>query len=87
MNDIREAAVLSALRQQMTIAAAKRAVATGNLANVNTRGSKAQDADFSETLIESSGQRRDENDERPPHARRHRSADDDEGSRGLAARR
>ena len=39
MNDIREAAVLSALRQQMTIAAARQAVATGNLANVNTAGS------------------------------------------------
>ena len=50
MNDISDAAVLSALRRQMTIAAAKQAVSAGNLANVNTPGYKAQEADFSETL-------------------------------------
>jgi flagellar basal-body rod protein FlgB len=55
MNDISDAAVLSALRRQMTIAAAKQAVAAGNLANVNTPGYKAQDVDFSETLSDKLG--------------------------------
>ena len=56
MNDISDAAVLNALRRQMTIAAAKQAVAAGNLANVNTPGYKAQDIDFSETLSDKLGQ-------------------------------
>jgi flagellar basal-body rod protein FlgB len=56
MNDISDAAVLNALRRQMTIAAAKQAVAAGNLANVNTPGYKAQDVDFSETLSDKLGQ-------------------------------
>lgn len=55
MNDISDATVLSALRRQMTIAAAKQAVAAGNLANINTPGYKAQDADFSETLNDKLG--------------------------------
>jgi flagellar basal-body rod protein FlgB len=55
MNDISDAAVLSALRRQMTIAAAKQAVAAGNLANINTPGYKAQEADFSETLSDKLG--------------------------------
>ena len=55
MNDISDAAVLSALRRQMTIAAAKQAVAAGNLANINTPGYKAQEADFSETLNDKLG--------------------------------
>jgi flagellar basal-body rod protein FlgB len=50
MNDISDAAVLNALRRQMTIAAAKQAVAAGNLANVNTPGYKAQESTFSEAL-------------------------------------
>jgi flagellar basal-body rod protein FlgB len=50
MNDISDATVLSALRRQMTIAAARQAVAAGNLANINTPGYKSQEADFSETL-------------------------------------
>ena len=37
-----DSAVLAALRRQMTIAAAKQAVAASNLANVNTPGYKAQ---------------------------------------------
>src|SRR4029453_11789168 len=56
MNDISDAAVLNALRRQMTIAAAQQAVAAGNLANVNTPGYKAQDIDFSETLSDKLGQ-------------------------------
>jgi flagellar basal-body rod protein FlgB len=55
MNDISDAAVLNALRRQMTIAAAKQAVAAGNLANVNTPGFKAQEADFSEALDDKLG--------------------------------
>jgi flagellar basal-body rod protein FlgB len=55
MNDISDAAVLSALRRQMTIAAAKQAVAAGNLANINTPGYKSQEADFSETLSDKLG--------------------------------
>lgn len=55
MNDISDAAVLSALRRQMTIAAAKQAVSAGNLANINTPGYKAQEADFSDTLDEKLG--------------------------------
>jgi flagellar basal-body rod protein FlgB len=55
MNDISDATVLSALRRQMTIAAARQAVAAGNLANINTPGYKAQDADFSETLNDKLG--------------------------------
>ncbi len=55
MNDISDAAVLSALRRQMTIAAAKQAVAAGNLANINTPGYKAQEADFSDTLSDKLG--------------------------------
>jgi flagellar basal-body rod protein FlgB len=55
MNDISDAAVLSALRRQMTIAAAKQAVAAGNIANINTPGFKAQEADFSETLSDKLG--------------------------------
>jgi flagellar basal-body rod protein FlgB len=55
MNDISDATVLNALRRQMTIAAAKQAVAAGNIANINTPGYKAQDADFSETLNDKLG--------------------------------
>ena len=37
---------MAALRRQMTLAAAKQAVAASNLANVNTPGYKAQEVDF-----------------------------------------
>ena len=83
MNDISDAAVLSALRRQMTIAAAKQAVAAGNLANINTPGYKAQEADFSETLErQARRRRRAEDDQHPPPAgRRDRRPRRDEGSR------
>jgi flagellar basal-body rod protein FlgB len=45
-----DSAVLAALRQQMTLAAARQAVAASNLANVNTPGYRAREADFSATL-------------------------------------
>ena len=39
-----------ALRQQMTLAAARQAVASSNLANLNTPGYKAREADFGSAL-------------------------------------
>ena len=45
-----DSAVLNALRQQMTLAAARQAVAASNLANVNTPGYRAREADFGSTL-------------------------------------
>jgi flagellar basal-body rod protein FlgB len=45
-----DSAVLAALRRQMTIAAARQAIAASNLANVSTPGYKAQEADFADTL-------------------------------------
>jgi flagellar basal-body rod protein FlgB len=45
-----DSAVLAALRQQMTLSAARQAVAASNLANVNTPGYKARETDFSATL-------------------------------------
>jgi flagellar basal-body rod protein FlgB len=45
-----DSAVVAALRQQMTLAAARQAVAASNLANVNTPGYRARDADFGEAL-------------------------------------
>ena len=45
-----DSAVLAALRQQMTLAAARQAVASSNLANLNTPGYKAQEADFGSAL-------------------------------------
>jgi flagellar basal-body rod protein FlgB len=50
VSNISDAALMTALRQQMTIAAAKQVVAAGNLANVNTPGYKARAVDFSATL-------------------------------------
>jgi flagellar basal-body rod protein FlgB len=45
-----DSAVVAALRRQMTIAAARQAIAASNLANISTPGYKAQEADFAETL-------------------------------------
>ena len=50
MNDLTDAAVINALRRQMTTAAAKQVVASGNLANVNTPGFKAKEFEFSDAL-------------------------------------
>ena len=49
-----DSGVMAALRQQMTLAAARQAVAASNLANVNTPGYKAREADFEQTLDGSS---------------------------------
>ncbi|MEO5819676.1 MAG: flagellar basal body rod protein FlgB [Vicinamibacteraceae bacterium] len=45
-----DSGVMGALRHQMTLAAARQAVAASNLANVNTPGYRAQEADFEQTL-------------------------------------
>ena len=45
-----DSGVMAALRQQMTLAAARQAVSASNLANVNTPGYRAREADFAETL-------------------------------------
>jgi len=50
MGDVSDAAIVSALRRQMTIATAKQAVAAGNLANVDTPGYRAREVDFSAAL-------------------------------------
>jgi flagellar basal-body rod protein FlgB len=48
--EIRDTAIIDALRRQMSIAAAKQAIAAGNLANVNTPGYKARAVDFTAAL-------------------------------------
>lgn len=50
MNGISESEIVSALRRQMTIAAAKQAAAAGNLANINTPNYKAVEVSFADTL-------------------------------------
>ena len=45
-----DSGVMAALRQQMTLAAARQAVAASNLANASTPGYKAREADFEQTL-------------------------------------
>ncbi len=50
MNEISENAVFAALSRQMTQAAAKQAVAAGNLANIDTPGYRTQDASFGDLL-------------------------------------
>jgi flagellar basal-body rod protein FlgB len=45
-----DSGVMAALRHQMTLAAARQAVAASNLANVSTPGYKAREADFEQTL-------------------------------------
>lgn len=50
MSGISESEIVSALRRQMTIAAAKQAAAAGNLANINTPNYKAVEVSFADTL-------------------------------------
>jgi flagellar basal-body rod protein FlgB len=50
VGEIRDTAIIDALRRQMAIAAAKQVVAAGNLANVNTPGFKARAVDFTTAL-------------------------------------
>jgi flagellar basal-body rod protein FlgB len=87
VSEISDAALLTALRRQMTIAAARQVVAAGNLANVSTPGFRAREADFSAALDESL--------EKPlavTHPRHMQTAHDSTGPRsreaeGLPARR
>ena len=50
MDGISDAEVLSALRRQMTIAAAKQVAAAGNLANIDTPNFKAVEVSFADAL-------------------------------------
>ena len=55
MGEIRDTAIIDALRRQMSIAAAKQVVAAGNLANVNTPGYRARAVDFTAALEQQLG--------------------------------
>jgi flagellar basal-body rod protein FlgB len=50
MSTVSDAAVVSALRRQMTIAAAKQVASAGNLANIDTPNYKAVEVSFSDAL-------------------------------------
>lgn len=50
MGEQSDAAIVQALRQQMTVAAARQMVAASNLANVSTPGYRAREIDFSAAL-------------------------------------
>jgi flagellar basal-body rod protein FlgB len=50
VSEISDAAVIAALRRQMTLAAARQVVSAGNLANVDTPGYKARELDFERAL-------------------------------------
>jgi flagellar basal-body rod protein FlgB len=50
VGEINDAAILSALRRQLTLASTRQAVAAGNLANVDTPGFRAREVDFEKVL-------------------------------------
>jgi flagellar basal-body rod protein FlgB len=50
LSEISDAAIIAALRRQMTIAVARQTVAAGNLANLDTPGYRAREIDFSRVL-------------------------------------
>jgi flagellar basal-body rod protein FlgB len=50
MAEISDASIVAALRRQMTVAVARQVVAAGNLANLDTPGYRAREADFGQTL-------------------------------------
>ena len=50
MSAISDAAIVAALRRQMTIASARQVVTAGNLANLNTPGYRARAVDFGKVL-------------------------------------
>ena len=52
MNEINDAALMAALRRQMSMAAAKQVAAAGNLANIDTPGYKAVELTFADALDE-----------------------------------
>lgn len=50
VGEINDAAIVDALRRQLTLASAKQVVAAGNLANINTPGFRAREVDFDRVL-------------------------------------
>jgi flagellar basal-body rod protein FlgB len=50
VSDISDAAIITALRRQMTIAVARQSVAAANLANVDTPGYRAREINFARVL-------------------------------------
>lgn len=50
MPEINDAAIVAALRRQMTIAAARQVASAGNLANVDTPGYQAEEPTFADAL-------------------------------------
>ena len=52
MSEINDATVIEGLRRQLAIAAARQAVASSNLANVNTPGYRTREVAFSAALDE-----------------------------------
>lgn len=85
MSDISDAALLAALRQHLTMAATRQVVAAGNLANANTPGYRAQEADFGATLDASLSQVLKSTD--PRHLQPEGGAPPTKAVEGLAERR
>lgn len=56
MGDTSDQAIVDALRRQMTLAAARQAVAASNLANANTPGFRARQVEFSGALARQLGE-------------------------------
>jgi flagellar basal-body rod protein FlgB len=50
VGEINDAAIVDALRRQMTLLSARQVVAAGNLANVNTPGYRAKEVSFTDAL-------------------------------------
>jgi flagellar basal-body rod protein FlgB len=55
MGEMNDAAIISALRREMTRAVARQVASAGNLANLETPGYRAKEPDFSETLADKVG--------------------------------
>ena len=52
MDGISDAALVAALRRQMTVATAKQVATSGNLANIDTPGYKAKEVSFDQALTQ-----------------------------------
>ena len=52
MDGINDAALVAALRRQMTVAAARQVATTGNLANLDTPGYKTKEVSFESALAQ-----------------------------------
>jgi flagellar basal-body rod protein FlgB len=55
MGDMSDAAVVTALRREMTRAVARQVASAGNLANLETPGYRAREPEFSDTLADKVG--------------------------------